>query len=148
LDTYLRHRVRRHARGRKVDAGKVSGAYELEFDPGKVAGAPGELSITAKTRTHRYQVDLAGLEVEYTVTLTGRLVAQYDVVAGKLVVDPPRRGAVHGKLSVDIASEKQVARRVPVPTEGTFFVSCVGDDLELTADERGKKGKPVTYRRK
>ena len=147
LDTFLRHKIRTHARGRKVQTRAHSGAYELVFTAS--GGGKGELVTTASTRVHHYEAELAKVPVAYTVRLTGTATSSYEVKSpGLLHVDAPSRGRIAGGLTVDIDGQKQAKRGVAMASDGDFEFSCVGDDLTLTPKSGKRLGKPLTFDRK
>ncbi len=147
LDTYLRHKIRTHARGRTVKIRSHSGAYELRFVA--AGGGKGELTTTATSRVHRYETELAKVPVEYTVRLTGTATSSYEVTGpGRLRVDAPTTGRISGGLTVDIDGQKQAKRGVAMASDGDFELACVGDDLTLTPKSGTRLGQPLTFQRK
>lgn len=147
LDEFLRQKLRAHARGRKVEIGRHSGKYELQF--AAPSGGKRELTTTATGRYHHFDAELAGVEVEYTVHLSGVAVSAYEVTSpGLLKIDAPSKGRIAGRLTVDIDDQKEAKRSMKMAADGEFELSCLGDDLTLTPKLKKRLAKPLTFTRK
>jgi hypothetical protein len=117
-----------------------SGSLALRFDSARTS-IEGEITGARA----RYQARLAGVRIEYALTVGGSFESSYRVDGDRLVIETPARDDIRASAKVTFDGLRPQRRTLTPSLVGTYTLECSAAEAVLRPEDASLD--PITLRR-